>query len=365
MEPHKLGKDPIDQIPVAVRNELINGVCPTIVDPKDKIGNTRENAMDLYAKMWFKEAIESQGLGYCEYTNEGCSSDVLYQKVQNDNLCVRYQMKTNGVNECRFRKLNKCYDGCVIILMNLSDGRRWYVSHRELMSIWKCGEVTITSSVRSKKFWDQRSLTGEKTSLEKMLRNIYEEMIPKRLVDVIDIDTAQISQSASTQQEIDSAKKLSSILPLTDPPCHGLPYDRLWLTIRLQLKSDIHKKPNHVGFTVALNKVKENLKVPYDEHDFDALVVTPHSPHHGYFYIIPIQALIQQGKIKTDIHKGATSLQIYPHEPDDKHDYRWANEFLFRFDDTDVVTKITLKCQAYGLLCDNKTEPVITLNITK
>jgi hypothetical protein len=361
--PYIIGLSPTADLASAARHELLYHVLP-LVSPS-RTGGT-DNAMERYACHIIKEVVAMSGIGFIQFTNEGCLSDLLYSLHPGDAVGLGIQVKTTRSSFIkkwktrpnfnrkvwRFGSINKNYQGLLLLFRCIMDGKTWLIPNELLRSYYNGDDLTIYDEPKHEHKLDMRKF---EVTNDQLAPKIYEyfRSITSSWLKPLSIIQALTPIALTHQKEQQRRLKLLAMfeqvgLRTRPPDVENGPYDFWVEDLKIQDKSAYPEIDQQPGLHANVCRNDREKHRPYDMNDFSFLAIHLPGIYSESFYLISMGALIKHNIVTTVDQHGKTSMLLYPvgvretRKPVDK----WANKFIFHYNDPELPNKIlSLYCQ--------------------
>lgn len=339
---YTIGESPLEEMISMVQHEL-NTMNRPMVPAILKRGYASE--LERYCSLILSESLKNTD-AIIERVNDACLADMTYKTNKNEIDCMGIQIKTtkgptteevDGIKQLywTFEVTKKPYDGMLIVLRSIRDGEMWMIPYTLLRELYKARNIAISTAPRSRIIWDQFKVRDDK--IVDKLKQYYSSEWIKHLTE----EQFNIPVTVNNQKEQNTRKRLSKYIKLDSPPLENMSYDVVFKNIRIQEKNAAYARDRHLGQSTQIKRGRKSR--PYEEDDFDALVIHLAEPYDDVFYCIPMKKLIENGFIKTGDNKCKKTMMLYPpgtKKSKFKQRDEWANEFILRYDYLDLEEKI-------------------------
>lgn len=299
----------------------------------NKVVNSKENFLEVKTINEIQTALSH--IWNIKRTNEGCRADICIKPYQNDaDEWMAIQLKTT---KCRshsmysFRRLDKPYNGMLIICHCIDDDLFWIFKHDEIQV------STLNISSRSK----YNSYLKDKSDIHTYLQQQYHQCVKYTLKQLL--CPVNIYQQRE-QHFVQIRENLLSELKFSYPDVHYGKTDFFVNDIRFQEKV-AGKTANREGqYVVSLyvnngSDKKQRKYRCYKEGENDYYWV--HLDGHSDFFVFPEAVLIQQGFISPkhkhsiespDLKRKSLSINLFVDD--------WKSRYRYNFNNIDHLYSI-------------------------
>ena len=340
----------------AVREDLDRGVKPGVIETQRE-GVVKYEILNRYVGLYLQECIKRSGIGQIDFPGEIGKISAYYTENSSNNsnncmgICIRSTesaVQFTSMGKYTYRKYHfmkgKSKD-CLLFLKVITEDRQWLIPYDIVNQHYTKKAVVILNTANDMARWAPYEVT--KDNVANRLHEYYTKMHDFGL-KLMNIDEIKIPLSAAHQVEVFYRRRLDVIKPYTFPMVAKLKYDLILDGIKIQEKViNLAQVRTHIEVTI---KISPNY--PYKIGDFDSLLAHLPDPYGDSFYFIPARKLVEMGIMKTDSQKGKLSFQVFP--PNIKPNpyiksKTWSNEFLFKYNDTNIRQKLIDVYKKYAL----------------
>jgi hypothetical protein len=316
-------------------NQGIN--CPKCVNKntglKLKELRTGENKNNLLQELnginYFKEVIGDHFTTIKSF--DGCKADIAIKKFEEiEDLWLGIQVKTTNKKTEReqyyFKLNNGEYDNCLLLCICDEDKKMWLIPYDEVK-----GLKTIGVAQKSK--YNKYEVNKE-TLIEKL--NYYYNLINKFEFKILDTPTSTTQQQEQKYRNIREIK--INFIKFKNNDMEGFVYDFMIGSKKVQEKVGTICKNNLNSYFFNLSKYDCRIDGKcknkcYEKHDNDFYWL---NCKNGKFYVIPEDALLENGYIGKDSKK--EKLYVSP----TNQNTEWCNEYLFDYNNVDKEKLLNL-----------------------
>ena len=262
---------------------------------------------------------------------DGCKADIVIQKFNIvEDLWLGIQVKTTNKktekNQYYFRLNTGKYDDCLLFCVCDEDKKMWLIPYEEV----KCLK---TIGIAQKSKYNKYEVNKE-TLIEKL--NYYYTLTNKFEFKILDTPTSKSQQQEQEYRNIRETK--IDFIKFTNNSMEGLVYDFMIGSKKVQEKvgSVIHENNNSYMFSLSKYDCRIDGKCKnkcYQEGDNNFYWL---NCKNGNFYVIPEDALIENGYIGKDCKK--EKLYVSP----TNQNTEWCNEYLFDYNNVDKEKLLNL-----------------------
>lgn len=346
-EKYTIGESPLEMMDEAVKLEYEKGIYPSVSQEQT---NVKKMSLERYSALLAIYCMQKFGKGELDLCPDGCKSDLMYSLDKERYLGIQIK-STSGYNKdmyWRFGGLGKDYNGLLLFLHSVKDGKSWLIPYIIFKRYYNAS-VSISADKNRKKInkdidWDNYKV--ETKDLASKIFYYYSLAVKgDENLKIHSLDEISLPIGGTTQKEHMFHKRIIPFLEKTNlgiikPKLEGMVYDFILGKLKVQEKTA--SKDNGLNsFTASIYR---SLKVPYIVSDFDLLLI--HLPESfTNFYLIPMNKLYENGYLKnTKEEKGRKSLALYPPEKieDTKKDKasEWTLNYLCYFEDPNLSQRI-------------------------
>lgn len=255
---------------------------------------------------------------------DGCKADIAIKKFEEiEDLWLGVQVKTTNKKTEReqyyFRLNNGEYDNCLLLCVCDEDKKMWLIPYEEVK-----GLKTIGIAQKSK----YNKYEVNKENLIEKLTNYYNSL-NKFEFKILDTPTSKTQQQEQKYREIRETK--INFIKFKNNEMEGLVYDFMIGSKKVQEKVGTICKNNLNSYSFTLTKYDCRLNGKcknkcYEEGDNDLYWL---NCKNGKFYVIPEEALLENGCIGKDCKKE----KLYVSPTNEKTE--WCDNYLFDYNNID------------------------------
>jgi hypothetical protein len=381
--PYIIDSSHTEDLAIAARHELLTHVRP-LVSPS-RIGGTTY-AMERYVCHLIKEVVAMSGVGFIQFTNEGCLADSLYSLQPMDLMCMGLQVKVTSSSSIKvdkrcpnsprkiwsFKFINKNYQGLLLVLRSITDGKTWLIPHGLLRTHYVGKNLYIYDDLKHEPKFDMRQFEVTDEQIAPKLYEYFTVIASSPWFKPISLSHALIPISLSHQKEQQGRQKLLALfgqvgLRTRPPDIENGPYD-FWVgELKVQDKWAQLERKQHTGLHVHMYRRRQGGRIhPYSRNEFNFVAIHLPGIYENFFYLIPMGALIAHQIVTMVDQPGKASIMVYPPGVREIHNRKqankWANEFLLHYNDPEIATKILHLYITEQLREHGSTPPQLKLN---
>ena len=380
-KPIIIGEASIEELQKAVKLEYDFGIRPLVAATGDNYkGNFRNNSMEYYASRLLIHSVLKANIGNIEKCPDNCRADLMFYNPNNLTKCLGIQIKTtNNIKEIKqpagnityawqFSALHKNYDGLLIYMRSLMDGESWLIPYDKIKKYHKnaiC--LQISRSYDTRIDWKRYEVNNYNIAAKiceyynSILYNVKSNLIFQTYDELSTPTCIEHQKEHKTRKSI-MPVLLQMDLDIKTPELENMHHDLIIGDLKIQEKKAYPVEDRH-KFSVNLyrNHNKSNMGGnPYNEKDFDILIIHNPEPYERSFYFIPMDKLIEHGYVETSTTVGKRNMSVYLKENrlnEQKHN--WTVEFLCYYDDPNIAKRLLF---IYDMQLNHDIKPIVVDN---